>query len=61
MKIVPQDGEKWRRKTDHKKILTVNWTNSCGYVSFKAPWMNEKNWTICCLETFLKRYERAQL
>ena len=52
----PVANEKWRRKTDHSKVLTVKWINTCDYVHFDAPWM--KRYSGCCLDVFLKRYER---
>ena len=62
--IRPKAGELWKLKTDHSKVLTISWVNTCDYVSFKAPWFKKGCAGVplingASLTTFLKRYERA--
>jgi hypothetical protein len=53
----PQAGEHWRLKSNPKKVLTIKWINSCGYVHFEAPWMKVRQG--CALDTLHKYYERV--
>lgn len=61
MSEIPQTGQKWRRKTDHSKVLTVttvlelNNFYESHYVYFDAPWMKAQSG--CWIDVFHKRYE----
>jgi len=54
----PVFDEQWRKKTDHSKVLRVQWINSNDVVGFNAPWFKRPNTTLI-LSKFLKLYERS--
>ena len=54
--MTPSYGQKWRSRTDHAKVLTVQWCNTCDVVGFSAPWF-ARNYSTLNLDVFLRRYE----
>jgi hypothetical protein len=53
---IPKSGQRWKLKSDHSKVLIVNWVNTCDYVQFEAPWMVRRPTTLK-LDKFLERYQ----
>ena len=55
----PASGQKWRLKSDHKKVLIVSYTNCNDIVGFSGAEWRKRSYGTLRLDLFLQRYERV--